>query len=186
MNTSTGFLLTLLLISSATASAQEEPPRPTPLGIGSIGLDGTIDTFEAQAHRAIVKAADGLRHVFHLTGKTVVHGATTTGEDSAAGLEVGSHVVVQYVTEGGQKTAVEVDRVGEGGLTVLEGGVTDVNRGAKTLAIRLADGSAVTLRLTDRAAKDVGKDVKRADRVMVYYADEGGKHVAHYFKKITS
>lgn len=190
MKISTGFMLAFLTMSCAAAAGQDlptqdQPPRPTPLVVGSIGLDGTIDKFEKGTERVVVKAADGIRHVFRLTGRTAVHGAKTTAEDVSAGVDVGSHVVVHYVTEGGEKTAVEVDRVGENGLQELHGVVTHVDRGAKTLAVRVADGSAMTLNLTERAAKDAGRDVKRADKVVVYYADEGGKHIAHFFKKAT-
>jgi hypothetical protein len=190
MKTSIAFalMLTALGISRVGAAqpppAREEPTRPMPVVTGSIGLDGTIDTFEKQTKRVVVKAADGVRHVFHFTRTTAVHGATATAEDVSAGLDAGSHVVVHYVTEGGEKTAVEVDRVGENGLKELTGAVTSVDRHAKTLAVRLADGSEMTLHLSERAAKDAGRDVKRADKVVVYYADEGGRRVAHFFKKV--
>jgi hypothetical protein len=51
--------------------------------------------------------------------------------------------------------------------------------------VELKDGTKMTLRLTDRAAKDTGKGIARTDRVVIYYADDSGEHVAHYFKKIT-
>jgi hypothetical protein len=190
MKRSIAFLLLLAVLeffrvaSAQSQPTQDTPPRPTVGGTGSIGLDGTIDTFEKETSRAVIKTADGVRHVFHLTKKTAVHGARTTTKDVPADLDAGSHVVVHYVREGGEHTAVEVDRVGEDGLKPLHGAVTHVDRGAKTLAVRLEDGSTMTLHLTERAAKDAGKDVKRADKVVVYYADEGGKRVAHFFKKV--
>ena len=71
----------------------------------------------------------------------------------------------------------------------MEGVVTRVDRAGRELSIRLADGSTQTLRLTDRAATDVGRDVDSAaadaTRVVVYYADEAGEQVAHYFKRIS-
>jgi hypothetical protein len=43
--------------------------------------------------------------------------------------------------------------------------------------------------VTDRAAIDAGKEVDPAAagtaRVVVYYADEAGQRVAHYFKRIS-
>jgi hypothetical protein len=66
--------------------------------------------------------------------------------------------------------------------------VTRVDRAGRKISIRLADGSTQTLRLTERAAIDAGNDVDRAavdaTRVVVYYADEAGQRVAHYFKRI--
>jgi hypothetical protein len=44
-----------------------------------------------------------------------------------------------------------------------------------------------TLRLTDRAAAEAAKDVDQAAtdtmKVIVYYSDEAGRNVAHFFKK---
>jgi hypothetical protein len=74
-------------------------------------------------------------------------------------------------------------------LKTVEGMVTPVDRAGRKISIRLADGSTQTLRLTERAATDVGKDVDRAAAnttgIVVYYADEAGERVAHYFKRIS-
>jgi hypothetical protein len=74
-------------------------------------------------------------------------------------------------------------------LKTVEGVVTHVDRAGRKISIRLEDGSTQTLRLTERAARDVGKDVDRAaadtTRVVVYYADDAGQRVAHYFKRIS-
>jgi hypothetical protein len=45
-----------------------------------------------------------------------------------------------------------------------------------------------TYRLADRAVKDTGKDIgegaEKSAKVTVYYTEEGGHKVAHFFKKI--
>jgi hypothetical protein len=183
MTRSTSLVVASLLIVSVSARAQIPLPSDKPGVIGTIGLDGTVDKFYSVTHGAVVKTADGMRHLIHLSGRTVVHGAESTGDDVFGGLEEGSHVVVHYVVEGDKKAALEIDRIGDSGLSLLDGRVQQVDRAAKTLAIQLADGSTVTLRLTDRAARHVGQEIGRTDRVIVYYADEGGERVAHYFKK---
>ena len=70
---------------------------------------------------------------------------------------------------------------------VTEGVVTRVDRGRRQIAIRFDNGKTETFRLTDRAAADAGKDVDQATgggtRVIVYYSDEAGHRVAHFFKK---
>jgi hypothetical protein len=155
---------------------------------GTIALEGTVNKTYAAANTVIVKATDGVEHLFHLTKHTVVHGAKDTGDVGLSGLTVGSRVVVHYATEGGQKAAIEVDRVGDDGLATIEGVVTRVEREARRISIRIADGSTVTLQLSERAARDVGKDIDRAGagaKVIVYYTDEAGNRVAHYFKKIS-
>jgi hypothetical protein len=167
-----------------SAWAQERPPVPTAPGlVGSIGLDGTIDKFYSVTHSAVVKTTDGLSHLVHFTDRTAVHGAETA-DAAFRGLKEGSHVVVHYVAEGSQNTAVEVDRVGEGGLHIVQGEVLALDRPARKLTVLLPDQSEVTLRLTDRAAHHVGKEVATRSRVVVYYIDEGGEQAAHYFKKV--
>jgi hypothetical protein len=54
---------------------------------------------------------------------------------------------------------------------------------------RRTNGSRQTLRLTERAASDVGKDIDGAAvgtaKVVVYFNDEAGRRVAHYFKRVS-
>ena len=162
--------------------------EPVPIK-GTIALEGTVDKTYAAANTLIVKATDGVKHLFHVTKQTVMHGETDARDATVSGLRTGTRVVVHYAQESGEKTAVEVDRIGEDGLRVMKGVVTGVDRAGKRLTIRLADGSTETLQLTERAAKDVGKDVDRGAgagaNVIVYYTDEAGKRVAHYFKKVS-
>jgi len=163
-------------------------PEPPPV-VGTIALEGTVDKTYAAANAVIVKATDGLEHLFHLTKRTVVHGAKATGDTALSGLTEGSRVIVHYTAYGEKKTAVEFDRIAEYGLSATEGVVTRIDRNGKTLSIRLADGSTETLLLSERAASDVGKDVDRAAeagaKVIVYYTDEAGHRITHYFKRIT-
>ena len=166
----------------STLGAVQEPVPAT----GTIAPEGTIDKTYAAANTVIVKATDGVEHLFHLTRRTVVHGAKDTGDVALSGLKEGSHIVVHYAAEAEQKTAVEVDRIGDDGLAAMEGVVTRVDREGRKISIRLADGSTETLQLTERAAQDVGMDVDRAAgagaKVIVYYTDEAGHRAAHYFE----
>ena len=56
------------------------------------------------------------------------------------------------------------------------------------MAVKTADGTVETYKLTDRAAKDAGKDIaegtEKSAKVTVYYTDEAGHKVAHFFKKV--
>jgi hypothetical protein len=188
--------LTFGLLLGVAISADTQPPEqpaqttPTaPLGpmVGSIGIDGAIDKFYGATRQAIVKTADGVRQVVHFTDKTVVHGARDAGDaakDTFKGLSEGSRVIVHGVVEGGKTTAVEVDHIGGDALKEMSGTVEHIDRAAKTLTVKLADGTTATLRLTERAARDVAKGVASADRVVVYYADASGHQVAHFFKKL--
>ena len=175
----------LLLVGAAVSAEQYPPPLERPFG--TIPVEGTVHKTYEGAHTVVVKTADGIEHLFHLNERTVVHGGRAAVDDALSGLDEGSKVVVHYTAEGGDETAHEIDRIGEDGLQTVEGTVTKVDRRAKTISIRLADGTRQTLRLTDRAATDVGKDIDSAAggtaRVVVYFNDQAGEQVAHFFKR---
>ena len=174
----------MLVLFPISARAQEPPPQPQPQGVvGTIGLDGTIDKFYSVAHTAVVKTADGLSHLVHLTNHTAVHG-TEAAAEAFHGLNEGAHVVVHYIDADAKKTAVEIDRIGDGGLHVAEGEIVGIDRAARQLIVELPDDTWITLRMTDRAAHDVGKELATRTRVVVYYANENGALAAHYFKKV--
>jgi hypothetical protein len=166
------------------AGAQAAPPIPGTTG--TLALEGSVDKVYAGAHSALVTAGDGVKHLIHFTDRTVVHG----DHDPHAplnSLKAGSRVVVHYTMDGTRKAAVEIDRIGAGGLAEAEGVVTRIDRQAQRLSIRLADGTTETLQLSERAARDAGRGLEReADqaRVVVYYTDDAGNKIAHYFKRV--
>src|SRR5579872_3163739 len=152
-------------------------------------VSGTVKKVDSAAKTIVVKTADGAEHTFHFVGRTAVHGgekAAAGAKDAFHGLKEGSDVVVHYTAKGGKETAQEVDRMGEGGLKVSEGTVTHLDRGAKTLAVKTADGTEETYHMADHAAKDAGKDIaagaEKSAKVTVYYTEEAGRKVAHFFK----
>jgi len=153
--------------------------------------EGVVTKVDHAAKTVAVKTADGTEHTLHLVGRTVVHGATDTykgAEDSARGLKEGSQVVVHYTKQGTEETAEEIDRVGKDGLKTSEGTITKLDRGGKTISIKTADGTEETYRLTEHAADDAGKGTadaaKKSAHATVYYTDEAGHKVAHFFKMI--
>jgi arginine repressor len=159
-------------------------------GFAATAVQGTVRKIDATAKTIVVKTADGTEHTFHFVGRTVVHGAEKAGagaKESFHGLKEGSEVVVHYTAKGTEKTAEEVDHVGKGGMKTAEGTVTHIDRGAKTVAIKTADGTEQTFRLTDRAAEDAGKDIaagaEKSGKVAVYYSEEAGHKVVHFFRK---
>ena len=139
----------------APAHAQTPPPIH--------GVTGTMAT------------EDGVEHVYDAAKGLVVHG----GRDPLSDLKPGTTVIVHYAGN----TAQEIDRVGTGGLSTTEGIATKIDRGKKEITIRYDDGKIEKLKLTDRVAADVGKNIKEDTRIVVYYSDEAGAKVTHYFKK---
>ena len=176
-----------LLALAVTLYAAAQTPPPIPGTTGTLALEGSVDKVYAGAHAALVTAGDGITHLFHFTDRTVVHGARDDARATLDSLSAGSRVVVHYTLDGTTKAAVEIDRIGEDGLAEAEGVVTRIDRQAQRLSIRLADGTTETLQLSERAARDAGLGLEReADRakVIVYYTDDAGKKVAHYFKRV--
>ena len=165
--------------------AQQTPPISGTTG--TIALEGTVKAEYGAAHTIVVGAIDGTEHVFHFAKDLLVHGSNTSGEDALKGMRTGTTVVVHYTAEGATETVHEFDRVGADGLQVGEGVVTRIDRARKQITVKFDGGKTETLELTDRAAADVGKDVDKAamntTRVAVYYTDEAGHKVVHYFKK---
>jgi hypothetical protein len=152
-------------------------------------VEGTVKKVDAGTKTVVVATADGTEHTVHFVKKTTVHGwdASEAGaKDGMHGVKEGSHVVVHYTAKGTEKTAQELDRVGEGGLKVSEGTVSKIDRGGKVLAVKTADGAEATYKISEHAVVDAGKDtgkaVEKASKVTVYYTEEGGKKVVHFFK----
>jgi len=152
-------------------------------------FEGVVQKLDEGTKTVVIKVGDGTEHTLHFIKKTSVHG----GEDIAAGaketfhgLKVGSEVAVHYTAKGAVETADEFDRVGKTGLKATEATVTGIDRGAKTLSVKAADGTVETYRLTDQAAKDAGKGIEKgaekSAKVTVYYTEEAGHKVAHFFK----
>jgi hypothetical protein len=133
-----------------------------------------------------VKTVDGVEHVLHYTKDLLVHGGKGSGVDALAGLQEGGTIVAHYTVNGSEETVQEIDQVGGAlGLKTAEGTLVGVDRKRKEISIRFADGITETLQLTDRASAEGGNAPKQGERVIIYYANESGHRVAHYFKRIT-
>lgn len=155
-------------------------------------VEGTVKKVDAGTKTAVIQTEDGTEHTVHFVKRTTVHGTAETAKgtkDAFHGLDEGSHVVVHYTKKGSVETAEEVDKVGKDGLKVTEGTVSSMDHGAKTLTVKAADGTEQTYHLAADATKDAGKDVaagtEKSAKVTVYYTEEGGRKVAHFFKKIS-
>jgi hypothetical protein len=143
---------------------------------GTIATEATIKDEHKAANTIIVATEDGVEHIYGAAKGLVVHGG-----DPLADLKPGTTVIIHYTAD---NTAQEIDRVGAGGLSTAEGMATNIDRGKKEITIRYDNGKIEKLKLTDRAAADVGKNIAEDTRVVVYYSDEAGGKVTHYFKKL--
>jgi len=152
----------------------------------SSAVVASVKTVDKGTKTVVVKTTDGTEHTFHFIGKTVAHGAEATArgsKDAFDGVKEGDDVIVHYTVKGADKTAEEVDHIGKGGLKASEAVVKSVDRGAKTVTVKTAEGGEETYHLTGRAAKETGKGLEKAGKVTIYYTEDASKKVAHYFKQ---
>lgn len=150
-------------------------------------VHGTVTKIDNGAKTMVVKTKDGMETTLHFVGKTTVHGADAGAKDTFKGMKEGSEVVAHYTTKGADNTAVEVDKLGKDGLKETDGTVSTIDRGGKTLGVKTSDGVEHTFKIADHATEDAGKDVGKAAeksaKVTVWYTEEGGKKVAHFFER---
>jgi hypothetical protein len=148
-------------------------------------VEGTVNAVDKAAKTVAVKTADGTVLTVHFIGRTIEHGADATAngvKDAFLSMKEGDEVVVHYTEKGAVKTAQEVDHIGKEGLKTSEGAVKSVDRGAKTVTLKTADGAEDTYHLTADATRETAKGLDKAGKVTVYYSEEGGRRVAHFFK----
>jgi hypothetical protein len=145
-------------------------------------VHGTISKIDSGAKTIVVKTADGAEHTFHVVANTTVHGTEAGAKDAFHGLKEGTEVVAHYTAKGAENTAVEVDKVGKDGLKTMDGTVSSIDRGGKTLVVKSADGTEQAFKMADHAAVETGKGTEKAAKVTVYYTEDAGKKIAHFFQ----
>lgn len=147
---------------------------------------GTVKAVDKGTKTVVVKTAEGTEHTFHFVGRTVAHGAEATAKgskDAFEGMKEGDEVVVHYTVKGTVKTADEVDHLGKDGLKVSVVAVKSVDHAAKTVTVKTAEGGEEVYHLTDKAVHETGKGLKTGGKVTIYYTEDAGKKIAHYFKE---
>src|SRR5262245_41580297 len=146
-----------------------------------------MNQFYRAANVVAVNTMDGVGHVYRFTKDPIVHGGKKPGVDALDGLREGTTVVIRYTMSAGQTSADEVDlRDGEE-LQGAEGLVTNIDRRKQEITIRYANGEIEKLQMISWAAAEteVGSDQSGggAARIVVYYSEEAGRRIAHYFRK---
>lgn len=169
MNRSTKYLLTVLAGAALfVLSARGDEGVVT-------AVHGVITKTDAGAKTVVVKTGEGTEHTIHFVDKTAVHGTEAGATDTFHGLKEGSEVAVHYTEKGTEKTAVEVDKLGKDGIKSVDGTVSKVGEGGKTVTVKAADGTEHVFKVTGRdtvvAAKDLGKGADKTGKVTVYYTE---------------
>jgi len=145
-------------------------------------VHGTVAKVDSATKTVVVKTADGTEHTIKVTGQTTYEG-TKKGLD---GLKEGTEVVVRTTGKGVDATGVEIGKISKDTLKVTKGTIVKVDEGTKTVVVKTADGGEKTFDYSETAGKDVGKAVgagtEKGAKVTVYYTEETGKKIAHFFE----
>jgi len=165
--------LTLCLIAAAVICVAQD--------VVSI-VHGTIKKVDSTTKTIVVKTAEGTEHTIKITGQTTYKG-TTKGLDD---LKEGTEVVVRTTGKGVDETGVEIGKISKDSVQVTKGTVVKVDKAAKTVVVKTADGTEKTFEFTANAGKDMGKAIgagtEKGAKVTVYYTEETGKKIAHFFE----
>jgi hypothetical protein len=144
-------------------------------------VHGTVKKVDKATKTVVVKTADGTEHTIKVTGDTAYQG-TKEGLD---GLKEGTEVVARTTGKSLDETGVEIGKIGKDSVKVTKGTIMKVDSGAKTVVVKSADGTEKTFDFTENAGKDMGKAVgagtEKGAKVTVYYTEESGKKIAHFF-----
>jgi len=173
----------VLVVSTPAAPRKLAAQSPPPVQ-GTIALEGTMNKFYRGANVIIVTTIDGVEHAYRFARDLVVHGGNPPDVSALEGLSQGSTVVVHYTVQGAEQDAREVDVIGAEGLEIAEGIVTRVDRGRGEIAVRYSNGRTEVFKLTERATAEAGSTAPAGTKVTIYYSDEHGHKVAHFFKKV--
>lgn len=177
-----------LALTVTVAAAQTPAKTDKPAGSGvEHAVAGTVTKVDAAAKTVAIKTAQG-------TTEVLKFGAAGAAKTAAATRE-GVDVVAHYSVKGGEKTLTGIEEVGKGSLKGLEGTVTKIDRGARTVAIKTADGAEQVYHLTAKGGVETaegfktgldaaGEGIKVGSKVTVDFTESAGRKVGHVFKSI--
>ena len=95
---------------------------------------------------------------------------------------------------GVRKTATALEYVGDGAWKAAKGTVVGLEHAGRTVVMKTADGVEWTFRAPAHAVVETGRGIEKLGAeageglvkgatVTVHYTEEGGKKVAHFFRK---
>lgn len=164
----------LLALPAALMAGQGLVQIPIHDFSGTIALPESVDKFYSDVNKILVTTGSGINRVTRTSKGPKAHDG-----ESLDNLKPGTAVVVHYTVKGILASADDTVGIDED-RRLNEGVVTSVDRSRKRITIRFANGMTETLRSARPAAPDSA--ARTRSRVVVYYPDESGRRVAHYFK----
>ena len=178
-----GITAVVALAVAPSPVGSDQIMKPSGGQTATVAVEGTIEAVSPEGNSLSVRTTDGTTQLFRLFEKMFVH--ADDANDELIGLRPGTAVVIHYSGSGESATVQEVDRIDGDGLRITEGVVTSINRNRGEIKVRFDNRKSETFKLTNRATKDVGRDLNQADhpRVIVYYTSNRGIKEVHYFRK---
>jgi ribosomal protein S11 len=145
-------------------------------------IHGTVKKVDSTTKTIVVKTKDGTDHTIKVAGDDTVKGT----KDGFNGIKEGSEVVVSSTGKGADATAKALGKVGKDGMKVTKGTIEKVDDGTKTVVVKSADGTEKTFEYSGTALADSGKDIakgtEKGAKVTVYYTEDAGKKIVHFFE----
>ena len=145
-------------------------------------VHGTVKKVDKATKTVVVKSADGTEHTNKVTGDTTINGT----EDGFDCLKEGTEVVARTTGKGLDETGTAIGKVGKDSCRATKGTIVKVDQGTKTVVVKTGDGTEKTFEYTAEAGKDMGKSVgagtEKGAKVTVYYTEETGKKIVHFFE----
>jgi hypothetical protein len=174
-------------------------------------IAGTITHVDRAAKTILITTARGTVEALKFTEQTLVKAGEATGAGVEGAGRMAAHavdktldaghegldVVAHYVVRGTDRVVTDVRSLGRSALKTADGVVVHVGAGAKTVALKAADGAEHVYHLGERAVVEtadgavdafehVGHGLKVTDHVTVHFAETAGRKVAHLFSRASS
>lgn len=188
-------LLACVVVAPQLAEASQAQSRTAR---AEHAVAGKVTKVDHAARTLVIHTTDGVDETIRFTERTVIRGAagvTRVADATAKASLEGWSALVHYTGEGGDKTAVTVDRIGQRTLSVASGTVVRLDEAGKFVVVKTAAGVEETFQLTRdvvidtlRGLEDVAAvashGIRKGADVTVHYADEGGNRVVYLIRHL--
>jgi hypothetical protein len=154
--------------------------------------DDTMKKFYRAVNIGLVATRDGVDHAYRFTASLIGHPGSNPGRPTLTalqGLREGTVVVVQFNVQVRGERGDAVDPVSDEDLMATEGRVVHIDRRRQQITVKYDDGTFDVMQLTERAGAATWPEEEQAiaaqaagAQAAVYYNDEDGQRVVHFFK----
>ena len=159
---------------------------------GLVARDDTMKKFYRALNIGLVAAKDGVDHAYRFTASLIGHPGGNPARPTVTaleGLREGTVVVVQFNVQVRGESWDAVDPISDEDLMATEGRVVHIDRRRQQITVKYDDGTVDLMQLAERAGAATWPEEEQAiaaqaagAQAAVYYNDEDGQRVVHFFK----